>query len=372
MNKMKLFEAIDLIDDDLIREAEISSKTSTKRSTEDESAITVSGVEVRSGIRWQRIAALASAFILIAGFGGIGALLHKHRPTRHIEPSEVVIPPATESTTAAEDKQTESTEAATKKEKDKEKETKESTNTAPTTKTNEEKKPAAVNSQSATDEKKSTVSEKGTFPQTTTKITTKKASTSTVTTVAEIKTNTSKSEIFARLANLNYIPITCDGLPEYKLTTDDGQIYWINLHGKYIWKNGIDAEAVLPDDIINWLTENINTINMQPTRYYQEEETPDWVIHLPCTKASNVTWRSYQCPEMFEILRSIQYRQITAAEFAVTEYEAPNTYLIDSNDNNRVYALNFEHKWVMRYGTDGTDCGDAPMPARLYELFCGS
>ncbi|WP_028514731.1 hypothetical protein [Ruminococcus flavefaciens] len=376
MNKMKLFEAIDLIDDDLIREAEISSETSTKRSTEDESAITVSGVEVRSGIRWQRIAALASAFILIAGFGGIGALLHKHRPTRHIEPSEVVIPPATESTTAAEDKQTESTEAATKKEKDKEKETKESTNTAPTTNANEEKKPAVVDSQSATDEKKSTVSEKGTFPQTTTKITTKKASTSTVTTVAETKTNTSKSEIFARLANLNYIPITCDGLPEYKLTTDDGQIYWINLHGKYIWKNGIDAEAVLPDDIINWLTENINSINMQPTRYYQEEETPDttepWVIHLPCTKASNVTWRSYQCPEMFEILRSIQYRQITAAEFAVTEYEAPNTYLIDSNDNNRVYALNFEHKWVMRYGTDGTDCGDAPMPDRLYELFCGS
>ncbi len=369
MNKMKLFEAIDLIDDDLIREAEISSETSTKRSTEDESAITVSGVEVRSGIRWQRIAALASAFILIAGFGGIGALLHKHRPTRHIEPSEVVIPPATESTTAAEDKQTESTEAAAKKEKDKMKETKESTNTAPTTKANEEKKPAAVNSQSATDEKKSTVSEKGTFPQTTTKITTKKASTSTVTTVAETKTNTSKSEIFARLANLNYIPITCDGLPEYKLTTDDGQIYWINLHGKYIWKNGIDAEAVLPDDIINWLTENINTINMQPTRYYQEEETPDttepWVIHLPCTKASNVTWRSYQCPEMFDILRSMTY---TPSD----DYGMPNTYLIDDSDNHRVYALNFDNKWVMKYGQNGTDWGYAPMPDRLYELFCGS
>ena len=309
MNKMKLFEAIDLIDDDLIREAEISSETSTKRSTEDESAITVSGVEVRSGIRWQRIAALASAFILIAGFGGIGALLHKHRPTRHIEPSEVVIPPATESTTAAEDKQTESTEAAAKKEKDKVKETKESTNTAPTTKANEEKKPAAVNSQADNDELPANVennapdekpTELNTEPQKTiTAPTTQKPVTTAQTTTTIVKTTVSKV-----------------------------------------------TEPTSPTD--------------------------PWVIHLPCTKASNVTWRSYQCPEMFEILRSIQYRQITAAEFAVTEYEAPNTYLIDSNDNNRVYALNFEHRWVMRYGTDGTDCGDAPMPDRLYELFCGS
>ena len=376
MNKMNIFEAIDLIDDDLIREADIISETSSNLITEDESAFTVSGVEVRSSIRWQRIAALASAFILVAGLGAVGALLHKHRPTRQIKPSEFMIPAATEITSETDDKPTERTEAATKKEKDKEKETKGSTNTVPEVNSKDEKQPANINSGYDTDEQESTVSENGTRPQTTTKITTTKASKSTVTTVTETRTNTSKSEIFARLDNLNYIPITCDGLPEYKLITDDGQIYWINLHGKYIWKNGIDAEAVLPDDIINWLIENIDSINMQLTRYYQEEETPDttepWVIHLPCTKESDIAWSAYECPEMFEILRSIQYRQITAAEFAVTDYEAPNTYLIDRNDNNRVYALNFEHRWVMRYGTDGTDCGDAPMPDRLYELFCGS
>ena len=376
MNKMNIFEAIDLIDDDLIREADISSETSSNLITEDEPAITVSGVEVHSGIRWQRIAALASAFILVAGLGAVGALLHKHRPPRQIKPSEVMIHAATEITSETDDKQTESSEAATtdtkKNSKAEKKETKESTDTVPEVNSNDEKQPDDVNSRYDTDEQESTVSENETRPQTTTKITTTKASKSTVTTVTETRKNTSKSEIFARLDNLNYIPITCDGLPEYKLITDDGQIYWINLHGKYIWKNGIDAEAVLPDDIINWLIENIDSINMQLTRYYQEEETPDttdpWQIHLPCTTAPSdpsITWREYQCPEMFEILRSITYSPDG-------DYGMPNTYLIDDNDNHRVYALNFEHRWVLKYGFNGTDWGYAPMPDRLYELFCGS
>ena len=55
MNKMNIFEAIDLIDDDLIREADISSETSSNRTEEEKAAISVSGVEVRSGIRWQRV-----------------------------------------------------------------------------------------------------------------------------------------------------------------------------------------------------------------------------------------------------------------------------------------------------------------------------
>lgn len=112
MNKMNIFEAIDLIDDDLIREADISSETSSNRTEEEKAAISVSGVEVRSGIRWQRIAALASAFILIAVFGAAGALLYKNRPPRNIEPSEILIPPATESTSVTESKQTENTESA--------------------------------------------------------------------------------------------------------------------------------------------------------------------------------------------------------------------------------------------------------------------
>lgn len=317
MNKNDLFKAIDLIDDDLIKEAEIRSETMSKDSKYDNN-ITVSGVEVRrGGIKWQRIAALASAFILIAGFGGLGALLHKNRPVKRIEPSEIIIPAATESTSETADKQTESTEAATtetkKTSKAEKKETKESTNTVTTNKA--DNKPERDNCY-AEDESNEPTAQNNTDPD-------EKAPEVTVTQPVIIPTTTAHKPVVTTTAKTTQKPVT--------------------------------------------------TTAAKPTEPKVAEPTTDeWVIHLPCTKMSNVTWRSYQCPEMFEILRSINYRQITAAEFAVSDYEMPNTYLIDADDNNRVYALNFDHKWVMRYGTDGTDCGDAPMPDRLYELFCGS
>ena len=68
---------------------------------------------------------------------------------------------------------------------------------------------------------------------------------------------------------------------------------------------------------------------------------------------------------MFEILRSITYTPDDDRGMC-------NTYLIDESDDHRIYALNFEDKWVMKYGQNGTDWGYAPMPDRLYELFCGS
>ena len=61
MNKLKLFEAMNLIDDDLVKEAsEDNVKSAADRTAEKN--ITVSGVEVRSGISWQRIAALVFKF----------------------------------------------------------------------------------------------------------------------------------------------------------------------------------------------------------------------------------------------------------------------------------------------------------------------
>ena len=90
------------------------------------------------------------------------------------------------------------------------------------------------------------------------------------TTVAQIVSD--RTEIFNRLDSLEYIPITCDGLPEYKLTDDKGAVYWLNLSSKWIWKDGIDAEAVLPDDIISWLTDNKDSIDMNTTEYYEIQE----------------------------------------------------------------------------------------------------
>lgn len=72
-----------------------------------------------------------------------------------------------------------------------------------------------------------------------------------------------QSAIFERLDALEYIPITCDGLPEYKLTADDGTIYWLNFSSKWVWKDGIDVEAVLPDDMIALLKENSKELNLE-------------------------------------------------------------------------------------------------------------
>jgi len=311
MNKNDLFEAIDLIDDDLIREAQISSETYSKVKTDEPKPdMTVSGVEVRSGIRWQRVTAIASAFILISGLGILGAYLHENRPTRHIQPTEFVIPAATESTSETANKQTESTEAATTKiTSSPKKETKESTNTVTTSKSDSETSTAAS---APTESSEPTPAENTQSDE--------KNPVVTVTQPVIIQTTTTKKNIVtSKLTKTTQKSVT---------TTTAKQT--------------------------------------EPKVTEPEPTTEDnWVIHLPCTKNSDITWNAYQCPEMFEILRSITY---TPGD----ERGMCNTYLIDNDDNHRIYALNFENKWVMKFGTDGTDWGYAPMPDRLYELFCGS
>lgn len=88
-----------------------------------------------------------------------------------------------------------------------------------------------------------------------------------------IPTNVSnQSAIFEKLDTLKYTPVTCDGLPEYKLTADNGAIYWLNFSSKWVWKNGVDAEAVLPDDIITWLKDKGKELNLEPIYYNRESE----------------------------------------------------------------------------------------------------
>ena len=288
MNKNDLFKAIDLIDDDLIKEAEIRSETTSKDSKYDNN-ITVSGVEVRrGGIKWQRIAALASAFILIAGFGGLGALLHKNRPVKRIEPSEIIIPAATESTIETADKQTESTEAAatdTKKtSKAEKKETKESTNTVTTDKT--DNKPERVNCY-AEDESNEPTSEDNTEPDekapevtvtqpviiptttahkpvftTTAKTTQKPVTTTTAKPTSEYKDNNMtqnegptttddlifESGLFRKLNALSYQSMTCDGLPEYQIQDNEGNVFDVNLSEGWVWRRNPTNGKAQPEE----------------------------------------------------------------------------------------------------------------------------
>ena len=84
MNKQKFFRVIDLIDEDIVREAEIKAEALTD--AENEKAMTVSGVEKYRKITWQRTAAIASAVLLIAGVGtggtltGVGSYLREKNP----------------------------------------------------------------------------------------------------------------------------------------------------------------------------------------------------------------------------------------------------------------------------------------------------
>ena len=94
MNKQKFFKVIDLIDEDIVREAEIKAEALTD--AENEKAMTVSGVEKYRKITWQRTAAIASAVLLIAGVGTGGALMLKNRPPLLDEVSNVAVTETTE------------------------------------------------------------------------------------------------------------------------------------------------------------------------------------------------------------------------------------------------------------------------------------
>lgn len=325
MNKMKLFEAIDLIDDDLIREAEISSETSTKRSTEDESAITVSGVEVRSGIRWQRIAALASAFILIAGFGGIGALLHKHRPTRHIEPSEVVIPPATESTTETADKQSESTEAATtntqKTSKAEKKETKESTNTVTTNKA--DNKPERDNC-NAEDKDENSTSEPNVEKPTSEYM-------------DENMTQIVKKqiELTDKLNSLNYIDSCVEAEPEYYFTARDGKVYKLSLSLNFVQRNDANLQASLTPEITEiikyFISQRAVLIPFEQNNMLYGQGT----VNETPTSTDDLIFES----GLFRKLNALSYQPMTCD--GLPEYQ------IQDNDGN-VFDVNLSDGWVWR------------------------
>ncbi|WP_294413243.1 hypothetical protein [uncultured Ruminococcus sp.] len=325
MNKMKLFEAIDLIDDDLIREADISSETSAKRLTEDESAITVSGVEVRGGIRWQRIAALASAFILIAGFGGIGALLHKHRPTRHIEPSEVVIPAATEVTSETADKQTESTETETadtkKTSKTEMKETKESTNTVTDEKT--DNKPERVDSY-AEDKAENTTSE------TNVEKPTSEYMDDNMTQIVR-----KQVELTDKLNSLNYIDACVEAEPEYYFTARDGKVYKLSLSLNFVQRNDANLQASLTPEITDIIKFFINQRAVLATPEQYNMLYGQGTVNETPTSTDDLIFES----GLFRKLNALNYQPMTCD--GLPEYQ------IQDNEGN-VFDVNLSDGWVWR------------------------
>lgn len=81
MDKLKLLEAMNLIDDDLLKGTEKLEGTVTEAEKPDntEHEITVSGVEIYRRRGWQRFAAIASALVLTVGVTFAGGYFLKHR-----------------------------------------------------------------------------------------------------------------------------------------------------------------------------------------------------------------------------------------------------------------------------------------------------
>ena len=279
MNKLKLFEAMNLIDDDLVKEASEDNVKPAADSSADKS-ITVSGVERYHRIAWHRLAAVASAVLLIAGLGAGGALMLKRRPPLLEETAESTTAEATAVTEIKAEVSTEKNGSSSEKEvpTDEEK-TKESnditapsedkqTDTEETTAAPQEEDGAAVTTAVTTIQWKTSPANASTLPKPTT-VTTAEVhypdeKVTTPTTEAPKNNQTSweiRSDIHALtcypedtawlnnlLSSLSYQPYTCDGLPEGIFNGSDGNVYQLNFSEGWIWRNGRE-EAPMPDEI---------------------------------------------------------------------------------------------------------------------------
>ena len=297
MDKKKIHEAINMIDDDLIKEAEIKPEKLIKADTGAEDGdMTVSGVELYSSrIKWHRIAATAAMFVLAAGIGAVGYNVFKQRTPIVKEDIEL----ATEadstddvSTKESNDKNGAESEttSAQKSEKASEKTTEKSTSATEDKKDTEQTSKTDKNQQTAETvvqvtvqqtEKPTETQKPKTTSKTTAKTTTKATTKTTTTKRTEAATTTKapepneKIDVFARLNELDYYSPTCDGLPEYVLNAPgDTEIFYFNFSGyyKWVWRNGsasnpVQMEAVLPDDLAEYLMEHGEELGMYPSQY---------------------------------------------------------------------------------------------------------
>ena len=288
MDKMNIFEAMNNVDDDLVREAAEENIVSEKSHVVTESNVTVSGVETYRRITWHKIAAIASAVLLIAGVGTGGALMLKNRPPLLEEVTTTTTTEAEDATAVQAKSSKETTEPPTAAAVT-EAETKESENKVPTEAEKEERR-LTVRAEEKTESprEEDSDSREDEVPAVTTAKVTPQWKTSpanaqtlpkptTVTTAAihypgekttKLNENPYRPELrdpdddipmlawypedgawlFNTLSGLSYRPYTCDGIPEGILNGSDGNTYQLNFSDGWIWRNGIE-EADMPDEI---------------------------------------------------------------------------------------------------------------------------
>ena len=300
MNKLKLFKVIDLIDEDLIKEAEINTEHQPSSEPESERNITVSGVEIYQKRKWQRIAFIAAAFLLVAGLGTGGMLMFRNRPPMLDEPALPSDISAVDATSPFEHvSDNESSVTDTNKNENTAKESSDINTTAAAER--DENKPAVTtdldpmyaeinriyqDSSSETTQAPKTGAEDFAdhakdFPVVTTPdgvelpistkpdnvdnfinhaqefpvVTSPDGSQKPIATkpIVDDPDGFADLDIFESLASLSYSPDTCDGIPEYVLLAPDGTRYYINLSSGWIWRKTPDHPWTQPPEEA-WLT----------------------------------------------------------------------------------------------------------------------
>lgn len=106
-----------------------------------------------------------------------------------------------------------------------------------------------------------------------TESTTQALTTQAETTDAPAVANSGKADdVFKMLDSLNYLAISCDGLPEYQITASDGTVYLINFDGAWVWRRpsliaDADNEAPLTQEVIDAINANWDQLNIVKTEW---------------------------------------------------------------------------------------------------------
>jgi hypothetical protein len=80
------------------------------------------------------------------------------------------------------------------------------------------------------------------------------------------------NDIFKTLDALDYHAISCDGLPEYELTAQDGTVYLVNFDGGWVWRRPsliaeADNEAPLTPEVIDAIRTYWDKLDIAPAIY---------------------------------------------------------------------------------------------------------
>lgn len=298
MNELKFFEAVNLIDNDIVNEARESDNVADVKETGvHDGTVTVSGVSVYKSRRWHTIAAAASMVIVAAAICSGAVLMLRRAP--EVPPHDTENMPViktdvrTEASAASGEDTTEyfsdsetttavstyDKEALSKQmEKEQEllqKEIEEAQKKAEEAYTDEVKRREAE-TQEQIDRRSAEEQQKILNVSTTAHVTAPPPENVSYGDPPEMTVTTAvpepyvsepcipgSTDLFVRLNSLPYTAETCDGLPEFQLTAPDGTTFQVNLSSGWIWRNW-QEEAKMDRDVIVVVRNYINDNDILP------------------------------------------------------------------------------------------------------------